>query len=108
MVRRCLDPAPRRRYQSARELQDDLQRQLDRLPLKHTPEPSLRERARKWLHRHPRLPLKLLAGGTLLLLGPALWVRLRSVLPARTATALTALARFREDLRGAHTAVNAP
>jgi serine/threonine protein kinase/Flp pilus assembly protein TadD len=122
IVRRCLEPEPRRRYQSARALQEDLQRQLDRLPLKHTPEPSLRERARKWLHRHPRLPLKLLAGGTALLLGLALWFGLRSLqlaqseqtltarslLLARTATALSALDGFREDLRAAQTAFNAP
>jgi eukaryotic-like serine/threonine-protein kinase len=108
IIRRCLEPDPRRRYQSARELQEDLQRQLDRLPLKHTPEPSLRERARKWLHRHPRLPLKLLAGGTALLLGLALWFGLRSLHLARTATALSALDGFREDLRAAQTAFSAP
>jgi serine/threonine protein kinase/Tfp pilus assembly protein PilF len=55
IVRRCLDPDAARRYQSARELREDLERQLAHQPLRHAPEPSLRERARKWARRHPRL-----------------------------------------------------
>ncbi len=55
IVRRCLEPEPARRHTDARQLQEDLQRQLDDLPLKHTPEPSLRERLGKWARRHPRL-----------------------------------------------------
>jgi tetratricopeptide (TPR) repeat protein len=55
IVQRCLQPNPAMRYQSAQELREDLQRQLANLPLKHTPEPSLRERLRKWARRHPRL-----------------------------------------------------
>jgi serine/threonine protein kinase len=37
IVRRCLQPDPRRRYRSARELQEDLDRQRNHLPLRHTP-----------------------------------------------------------------------
>ncbi len=55
IVRRCLEPDPARRYRGARELQEDLERQLQHLPLRHAPEPSLRERARKWVRRNPRL-----------------------------------------------------
>lgn len=55
IVARCLAPDPDRRYQSARQLQDDLRRQLDNRPLRHAPDPSPRERARKWARRHPRL-----------------------------------------------------
>jgi tetratricopeptide (TPR) repeat protein len=55
IVRRCLEPDSARRYQSARHLAEDLERQLADLPLRHAPEPWLRERARKWLRRHPRL-----------------------------------------------------
>ncbi len=55
IVRRCLEADPARRYPSARALQEDLERQLDDLPLKHTREPSLRERTRKWVRRHPRV-----------------------------------------------------
>jgi eukaryotic-like serine/threonine-protein kinase len=55
IVRRCLEPDPARRYQSAQELHEDLDRQRVDLPLKYAPEPSLRERSRKWIRRHPRL-----------------------------------------------------
>lgn len=55
IVRRCLDPDPAKRYGTARELQEDLRCQLEDRPLKHTAEPSLRERAGKWARRHPRL-----------------------------------------------------
>jgi tetratricopeptide (TPR) repeat protein len=51
IIRHCLEPDPGRRYQSAADLRDDLQRQLDHLPLQHAPEP-LRERTRKWVRRH--------------------------------------------------------
>jgi serine/threonine protein kinase/Tfp pilus assembly protein PilF len=62
IVRRCLEPDPERRYASALELQEDLQRQHDHLPLLHVPEPSLKERGRKWMRRHPRLLTAALAG----------------------------------------------
>jgi tetratricopeptide (TPR) repeat protein len=69
IVRRCLQPDPLRRYQSARELQEDLDRQRNHLPLRHTPTaPSLRERARKWLRRHPRLASSTSIGSVALLL----------------------------------------
>jgi serine/threonine protein kinase/Tfp pilus assembly protein PilF len=57
IIRHCLEPDPARRYQSAHELLEDLERQRQNLPLRHAPEPSLRERARKWMRRHPRLTL---------------------------------------------------
>ena len=55
IVRRCLEGDPRRRYQTACELQEDLERHLNNLPLRHASEPSPRERLRKWARRHPRL-----------------------------------------------------
>jgi tetratricopeptide (TPR) repeat protein len=55
IVLHCLEPDPDRRYRSARELQEDLRRQLDDQPLRHAPDPSLRERVGKWARRHPRL-----------------------------------------------------
>jgi eukaryotic-like serine/threonine-protein kinase len=53
IVRKCLAPDPNDRYPSAAALRDDLARQRANLPLKYTPEPSVRERARKWVRRHP-------------------------------------------------------
>jgi tetratricopeptide (TPR) repeat protein len=65
IVRRCLEPEPADRYQEAVSLAEDLQCELDSLPLKHTPEPSWRERVRKWMHRHPRLS----SGGSIATIG---------------------------------------
>jgi tetratricopeptide (TPR) repeat protein len=65
-----LQPDLARRYQAARHLQEDLERQLEYRPLKHTREPSWRERVQKQLRRSPWLPVRLAAGavaGTLLL-----------------------------------------
>ena len=53
IVRRCLQPRLDERYPSASQLQEDLERQLADLPLKHTAEPSLLEQAGKWRRRHP-------------------------------------------------------
>jgi len=55
LVSQCLDPDPDRRFQSARDLAEDLRRFLDDLPMRHCPEPSLRERLGKWARRHPGL-----------------------------------------------------
>ncbi|MEX0586169.1 MAG: serine/threonine-protein kinase, partial [Pirellulales bacterium] len=55
ILRRCLEPDPNRRYQTAGQLVEDLQRQLTHRPLMHAREPSRIERAQKWSRRHPRL-----------------------------------------------------
>src|SRR6266851_560127 len=55
IIDRCIEPNPERRYQSARELQEDLQCQLAHQPLKNAPNSSVVERLRKWTRRHPRL-----------------------------------------------------
>jgi eukaryotic-like serine/threonine-protein kinase len=62
IVCHCLEPEPSRRYQSARQLADDLQRHLTHRPLAHAADPSARERARKWRRRHPRLSAALGVG----------------------------------------------
>jgi len=53
LAAKCLHPDPARRYRSAADFAEDLRRFLDDLPMKHGPEPSLAERARKWSRRHP-------------------------------------------------------
>jgi serine/threonine protein kinase/Flp pilus assembly protein TadD len=49
----AFDPADR--YQSARDLKEDIERELQNLPLKHARESSWRARFRKYRRRHPRL-----------------------------------------------------
>jgi serine/threonine protein kinase/Flp pilus assembly protein TadD len=79
IIRRCLEPDPARRYQTARQLQEDLERQRESGPLKYAHEQSLAECCRKWARRHPRLTssasIAALAG--VLLLGLALALVLR-------------------------------
>jgi serine/threonine protein kinase/Tfp pilus assembly protein PilF len=55
IARKCLAPDPALRYQRADFLAEDLRRLLEDRPLKHAPELSRAERARKFLRRHPRL-----------------------------------------------------
>jgi serine/threonine protein kinase/Flp pilus assembly protein TadD len=55
IVQHCLHPDRKRRYQSARDLQEDIDRHLQNLPLKYAPNRSVRERLVKWKRRHPRL-----------------------------------------------------
>jgi len=55
IIRKCLAPDEARRYVTARDLQEDLDRHLNHRPLKHVRVRSWRERARKWAARHPRL-----------------------------------------------------
>jgi serine/threonine protein kinase/Tfp pilus assembly protein PilF len=52
LVMHCLEADPARRYQSARELHEDLTRQLASRPLRYAPNPSAAERIRKWTRRN--------------------------------------------------------
>ena len=72
IVRQCLEPKPSKRYQSARELREDIQRHLDHLPLRFASEPSLKERAGQWMRRHPRLSSMTTVGTLAVLLVAAL------------------------------------
>ncbi|MBL8810274.1 MAG: protein kinase [Planctomycetaceae bacterium] len=67
IVRKCIEPDPDLRYRSADQLKEDLERHLADLPLRFAAEPSLQERAHKWLRRHTRFTavttVGLLAGG---------------------------------------------
>ncbi len=89
IVAHCLEPEPSRRYQSAQELREDLERHLANRPLRHAREPR-RERARKWARRHQRLAACLLAGIAVAALSvpPTAWY----------------VARERERTRSAHAA----
>ena len=55
IVRKLLDPDPNGRYQSAANLREDLDRQLEHRPLKFAADRSIKERWHKWRIRHPRL-----------------------------------------------------
>lgn len=55
IVGRCLQANPKARYRSVAELHEDLERHVANLPLRHAPNPSLKERVAKWARRHPRL-----------------------------------------------------
>lgn len=55
ILSKCLAPDRRQRYRSAAQLATDLHRQLQQRPLRYAPNPSWRERARKFARRHPRL-----------------------------------------------------
>jgi eukaryotic-like serine/threonine-protein kinase len=55
IARKCLAPDPARRYQRADHLAEDLRCLLDDRRLKHAPELSRMEQARKFVRRRPRL-----------------------------------------------------
>ena len=55
LAAKCIAFDPARRYAHAADLAEDLRRFLDDLPMKHCPEPSVRERTGKWARRHPGL-----------------------------------------------------
>jgi tetratricopeptide (TPR) repeat protein len=85
VVRKCLAPDPARRYQQAEQLAEDLRRLLGDMPLRHAPELSWRERARKWARRHPRLTASgtvSAAAAALLLTGGAILLSARTQLEA--------------------------
>jgi serine/threonine protein kinase/tetratricopeptide (TPR) repeat protein len=109
IVRHCLEPDPARRYRTAGQLREDLQRHLEDLPLKHAPEPSWAERMRKWVRRHPRLTSWTSVGamaGLVVLVLVTLFV-----LRGRRLTHLEALDSRRqlgEDLKTVHYLLNKP
>jgi eukaryotic-like serine/threonine-protein kinase len=79
IVQHCLKADPGKRYQSAHDLQIDLERQLHNRPLRFAPEPSMSERVQKWARRHPRLAststIGCLAAVLVIFLGTAIVLR---------------------------------
>ena len=55
IIRKCLEVDPARRYPNAEAFIEDVERHRAGLPLLHAPNTCTRERARKWIRRHPRL-----------------------------------------------------
>lgn len=55
IVRKCLAAEPTERYQRADHVADDLRRLIEDRPLRHAPELSRIEAARKFARRHPRV-----------------------------------------------------
>ena len=102
ILRRCLAPNPARRYQTAAELQEDLDRQRQHRPLRHAPNPSVRERVVKWFRRNPRAVtatrMGLAAGVLLALLTAGLLWRGEQVARYESADRLKG---FRDDLAAA-------
>jgi serine/threonine protein kinase/Flp pilus assembly protein TadD len=96
---KCLEADPARRYRSARDLQEDLERQLDHRPLRHAPDRSPWERLTKWARRHPRLSsstsVAVAAALLVALLVAGLVVRDRRLTRLE---AVAALNSFRDDL----------
>jgi eukaryotic-like serine/threonine-protein kinase len=59
IVFKLMEPNPARRYAEAAHAREDLEAQLANRPLVHAKETSVRERARKWRRRNPRLTVGL-------------------------------------------------
>ncbi len=102
ILRRCLEPIPARRYQSAGELLDDLERQLANLPLKHARDRNIPERVQKWVRRHPSIrslgTLAIASAALVTLLGAGIWIRAERLADIEARDAFEA---FRRDLRQA-------
>jgi serine/threonine protein kinase/Tfp pilus assembly protein PilF len=106
VVRRCLEPDPSNRYESARALAEDLSRHLAHLPLKHAADPSTTERASKLAKRHPKLTvlaLALLASGAIGLIASVG----EKTKQSRIASAFAAFDRFQDRSRAAESLLNA-
>ena len=97
IIRHCLEADPARRYQSARELREDLERHLADRPLRHAPEPSARERMAKFGRRNPRFGTCVAITAAALALALALGVAAARGRRLATLEASAAMAGFIED-----------
>jgi serine/threonine protein kinase/Flp pilus assembly protein TadD len=71
IIAKLLEQDPVKRYQTAAELREDLDRQLSDRPLKFASDRSLVERAGKWRRRNPKLMVACLVAAMLSLAGGA-------------------------------------
>jgi serine/threonine protein kinase len=87
IIRKCLQVDPAKRYQSAHDLAEDLDRHLNHLPLRYASETSVVERSGKWVRRHPRWTVSLLVAliAAMVIGSPAAWLVVRDRELARTA-----------------------
>jgi Flp pilus assembly protein TadD len=102
ILQHCLEPDPDWRYQSARQLAEDLERQRTDQPLAHAREQSCRERATKWLRRNRRGAILTTGAFVLLLLCLAGGLALRNGDRLAHAEALATLSAFHEEREEAH------
>ena len=109
IVSRCLAIDPHSRYETARQLHDDLQRHIDHRPLRYAPNRSLGERARKWARRHPRVSssMSIATVSALIVLALATSLRLRSV-ELSQADSTRALHKLQSVVRDARPVLNTP
>jgi eukaryotic-like serine/threonine-protein kinase len=102
IVMKCLAHKPEARYQSAADLAEDLQRQLDARPLRHTANPSWTELVKKFWRRHPRFMSASNASLFFLaIIGVLLW-GLRTVY--QRSQSIAAAEEYRTFIRQAHQA----
>jgi tetratricopeptide (TPR) repeat protein len=100
IICKCLAGNPAERYQSAEHLREDLDRQLNNLPLKHAGNPSRAELVRKWARRHPRLTSSTSVAAVAALLLAGLGVgAVESRAQAKALHARTQFADHRADFR---------
>src|SRR5690606_24612744 len=109
VIRKCMASRPEDRYQCASHVAEDLDRHLNNLPLKHAHEPWGKERARKWIRRHPRFTSASTVGTVAVLLVAA--VAALAVARGHRLETLEAnnnVAEFRDDLQEIRYLLNAP
>ncbi len=108
IVDRCLRASPQDRYQTASELQEDLQRHLENRPLRHAANTSGPELATKWWRRHHRLATAGLVAALLaILIGMGAMAMVRSKQVARL-EARDAYADFHRKLVAARLGLSLP
>jgi serine/threonine protein kinase/tetratricopeptide (TPR) repeat protein len=109
ILARCLAPEPADRYPSARHLREDILLHLDNRPLRHTREPSARERARKALRRNPWLKsAPFLAAVLLAVTGIGVGGYVYRTRQLERAEAVSGLAGFRRDAAAARARLVVP